>query len=177
MQTSTPATIATDLSTARRQLTTARVGLADVQFRLAEAEAETLCGVEYAALGKNEGERKLALERLLRDNATWLALHHAVHEAKMRVLELEGEVSAIEDQRRGEEWAIRAALAEGSDPLTTEHTPGSDKEAFDDRLTEHATRKVVQYRQRPAARVLHDVAPPEPLPTVDELWPSSEFPF
>lgn len=155
----------------RTELTSARIGLADLRYRLHEVETGLLRGVAYSELGKNEQERKLALDQLLRSDDEWKAHHLACHEAELRALELEGELESLGDIRRGEEWAIRAALA---DLPSHDAPPGSDRAVFDERATEL---RVVEaaHRFQPPARDLPDDA--ELAALVAQGWPDDRIPF
>jgi hypothetical protein len=128
-----------------------------LEYTLEERQIDVLGATDYKALGSNEAERKVKQEALLRQDPQWKATHDALHSERSLFMKLEGELKALEDVRRGEEWLIRAALAGLEIPSDSEHV---DDDAFVDYAVE---RKVAESTRRPPP-------PPDPPSSyVDEI--------
>lgn len=97
---------------------------------MAEREFVVMSEVEYSTLGKNEGERAIAKERLLRDDEAWFAAHNEAQMYKVNLAIAEGTLNRYLDIRRGMEWDVRARLVAHSQN-STDAPIGSDAELDD----------------------------------------------
>lgn len=97
---------------------------------MSEREYLNMLGVEYSTLGKNEGERAIAKERLLRDDEVWFAAHNEAQMYKVNLAIAEGTLNRYLDIRRGMEWDVRARLVAQSNNAS-DAPIGSDAELDD----------------------------------------------
>ena len=81
--------------------------------------------------GKNAEERKLASERAYSDDLALLTMGEDLEQRKVRIAEVETEISCLETERRALEWTIRARLV---DALAGKQETKADvaENAFDD---------------------------------------------
>ena len=84
--------------------------------------------------GKNEGERKLASEAAYAADETCLALVRTIREDEMQASVVQAQIQALEAERRGLEWEIRARLVEAmSHSRVQANSNGpADETVFDD---------------------------------------------
>lgn len=162
--------IAKQVADKRLQVSRSAVTVKTLEHQLEERQIAVLSQVNYSELGKNESERKLRQEVLLREDAEWKALYDALHIERLNLARLEDELESLRDLRRGEEWLVRAALA-GLDVPTDGRRV--DDAIFDDAATEYRTIEASErFQRRPP------VPPAPPVrDAIEELYGPADVPF
>lgn len=98
----------------------------------------TPTGDDYKALGKNEADRKNALEQVFAQDGVLNQLNAQLDKYKVQLISLTERINGLEAERRAIEWSIRAAMV---DALNANHIQAngrgdraSDHRAFDDAM-------------------------------------------
>lgn len=110
----------------RRDCVKSQIALRKAERALEQHEFELLSATPVQ--GKNDAERKLDRERILRTAQTWRTLDEAAFKAKATLWEAEAALEAEKDLLKGIEWAARCEILRG----LPENANGTD-EYMDDR--------------------------------------------
>jgi len=135
----------------RHQVVSARINLQMARDELETARARAEARVTEAAggdkgLGSNTETRQRALTLALACDDEYQHALKNVRDMEADCLAVEADLEDAKDERRAEEWRIRAALAEALDRsgVQTDHHDATDDNAFDDATDQRVLRKAVE---------------------------------
>lgn len=128
-----------ELSAKLGELYTARAQARILQWQHEQdAEARrvqlTPTGDDYKALGSNNDQRKASLEEIFANDETLKTIAEAVGEIRSDLETVQGEIDALEAERRALEWMVRARMVEALERnhVQPNHRGDPAYHAFDD---------------------------------------------
>ena len=140
-------------------LATLRIDLANAKDDLRQAKdhydtMRAICEMQVATTGKTEADRKRELTVAMAQDDRHRAALHELRTAELTIDRIQAEIDAAEDERRADEWSIRARLA---DALAGRTEDAAFDYASDRRVTTEAR---TRYLAPHGAANLDDLYPP-----------------